>query len=80
MQMIKYIIPLLLIGVTCTSAFSLGSLFHTAEKTEDAPAVEEVEDIVEEEDEEIDEEEEDEEEEEEAEEEAPVDEAPKDEL
>ena len=66
--MFKFLLPLLLLSVTATNAFSLGSLFSSEETAEDEfadeEAIDEVED--EEEDEEVeDEEEEDEEEEEE---------------
>merc|ERR1711926_69348 len=68
MKMLKYILPLMLIAVTTTSAFSLGSLFHSEDNAEDFEALDEAEDFVEEEeqeeefDEEEDEDEEDEEE------------------
>merc|ERR1712126_329087 len=69
MKMLKYILPLMLIAVTTTSAFSLGSLFHSEDNAEDIEALDEAEDFVEEEqeeefDEEVDEDEEDEEEDE----------------
>ena len=61
MKMLKYLIPLLLVSVTCTSAFSLSSLFNSAteQKAEESPAVDAAEDLVEEEN--VDESEEDEE-------------------
>merc|ERR1711973_398290 len=61
MKMLKYILPLMLIAVTTTSAFSLGSLFHSEDNAEDFDEEEEQE---EEFDEEEDEDEEDEEEDE----------------
>merc|ERR1711872_479509 len=66
MKMLKYILPLMLLAVTTTSAFSLGSLFHSSANAEDIEALDEAEDFVEEEDqeEEFDEDEENEEEEE----------------
>merc|ERR1711973_534183 len=69
MKMLKYILPLMLIAVTTTSAFSPGSLFHSEDNAE-FEALDEAEDFVEEEeqeeefDEEEDEDEEDEEEDE----------------
>ena len=64
MKMLKYLIPLLLVSVTCTSAFSLSSLFHREEAADEVEAIDE-EDIVEDVDEENEEEEEEEEEEDE---------------
>merc|ERR1711973_342048 len=66
MKMLKYILPLMLIAVTTTSAFSPGSLFHS-EDNADFEALDEAEDFVEEEEqeEEFDEEEEEEDEDEE---------------
>merc|ERR1712227_698625 len=52
MKMLKYILPLMLIAVTTTSAFSLGSLFHSEDNAEDMEALDETEDFVEEEEEE----------------------------
>ena len=61
MKMFKYLLPLLLLSLTATDAFSLRSLFSSEETAEDEfadeEAVDEVEDE-EEEDEEVDEEEE----------------------
>merc|ERR1711872_806704 len=65
MKMLKYILPLMLIAVTTTSAFSLGSLFHSEDNAEDIEALDEAENFVEEEDEEDEEEEDYEEDEEE---------------
>ena len=64
MKMFKYLLPLLLLSLTATNAFSLGSLFSSEETAEDEFADEEAIDEVEDE-EEADEEEEDEEEDEE---------------
>ena len=79
MKMLRYLLPLLLVSLTCTSAFSLSSLFSSADNAEEVQAAdgenrrgfaEETEvDDAEEETEEEEEEEEDEEEEEEDEEE-----------
>merc|ERR1711872_767806 len=63
MKMLKYILPLMLIAVTTTSAFSLGSLFHSEDNAEDFEALDEAEDFVEEEEQEEEDEEEDEDEE-----------------
>merc|ERR1711926_37410 len=63
MKMLKYILPLMLIAVTTTSAFSLGSLFHSEDNAEDFEALDEAEDFVEEEEQEEEFDEEDEEEE-----------------
>merc|ERR1711944_27297 len=70
MKMLKYILPLMLLAVTTTSAFSLGSLFHSEDNAEDIEALDEAEDFVDEEDqeEEFDEEEDEDEENEEEEE------------
>merc|ERR1712098_590012 len=65
MKMLKYILPLMLIAVTTTSAFSLGSLFHSEDNAEDIEALDEAEDFVEEEEQEEEFDEEDEEDEEE---------------
>ena len=62
--MFKYLLPLLLLSLTATNAFSLGSLFSSEETAADEFAEEEAIDEVEDE-EEADEEEEDEEEDEE---------------
>merc|ERR1712029_156169 len=65
MKMFKYLLPLLLLSVTASQAFSLGSLFSSEETEEQEFADdEEIDDIEEEED--MDEEEEEEEEEEES--------------
>ena len=64
--MFKYLLPLLLLSLTATNAFSLGSLFSHEETAEeefaDEEAIDEVEDEEEADEEEEDEEEEDEEE------------------
>merc|ERR1712221_22679 len=52
MKMLKYTLPLMLIAVTTTSAFSLGSLFHSEDNAEDIEALDEAEDFVEEEEQE----------------------------
>merc|ERR1712126_503079 len=65
MKMLKYILPLMLIAVTTTSAFSLGSLFHSEDNAEDIEALDESEDFVEEEEQEEEFDDEDEEDEEE---------------
>ena len=64
MKMFKYILPLLLLSLTATNAFSLGSLFSSEETAEDEFADEEAIDEVEDEEEEDETEEEEEEEEE----------------
>merc|ERR1739838_1179073 len=63
MQMLKFLLPLLLVA-SC-SAFSLGSLFSSAESKEELPAVDSEEEFADEIDEDIEEEDDDEEEEEE---------------
>merc|ERR1739848_722288 len=67
MQMLKFLLPLLLVA-SC-SAFSLGSLFSSAETNEELPAVDSEEEFADEIDEDIEEEEDDEEDDEEEEEE-----------
>merc|ERR1712142_1097231 len=63
MQMLKFLLPLLLVA-SC-SAFSLGSLFSSAEAKEELPAVDSEEEFADEIDEDIEEEEDDEEDDEE---------------
>merc|ERR1712142_56112 len=72
MQMLKFLLPLLLVA-SC-SAFSLGSLFSSAEAKEELPAVDSEEEFADEIDEDIEEEEDDEEDDEEVEEEEELDE------
>ena len=77
MKMLRYLLPLLLVSVTCTSAFSLSSLFSSSDNAEEVQAADEAietfdeeteaDDAEEEAEEEEDEEEEEEDEEEEAE-------------
>ena len=52
MKMFKYLLPLLLLSLTATNAFSLGSLFSSEETAEDEFADEEALDEVEDEEEE----------------------------
>ena len=52
MKMFKYLLPLLLLSLTATNAFSLGSLFSSEETAEDEFAEEEAVDEVEDEEEE----------------------------
>ena len=41
MKMLRYLLPLLLVSVTCTSAFSLSSLFSSADNAEEVQAADE---------------------------------------
>ena len=46
MKMLRYLLPLLLVSVTATSAFSLSSLFHSEDKAEEV--ADEIEKLIEE--------------------------------